>query len=173
MKPYFELGTVLKPQGVRGEIKAELYTDDPARVTDLDTVFFEDGGSFVPAAVCSARTDGKFAYLQFEGADDRDKAEALRGKIFYIDRAHAAPLPEGAFYISDLEGLPVYREEEKIGTLKEILQNGAQDVYVVEREDGSTLMFPSVPDVFVLRSVEERRIVLDAKRLDEVSVDGI
>lgn len=173
MKPYFELGTVLKPQGIRGEIKAELYTDDPSRAGDLETVYFEEHGTFTPAAVEKARTDGKFAFLTFAGVKNRDDAEKLRGKVFYIDRAHAAPLPEGAFYISDLEGLSVYCGGEKIGILKEILQNGACDVYTVEKQDGTVLMFPAVPDVFLERNVKEGRIVLDAGRLSEVSIDDI
>ena len=173
MKPYFELGTVLKPQGIRGEVKAELYTDDPERVLDLETVYFSGDGEFVPVPVKKARTDGKFAYLTFAGVMDRDEAEKLRGRIFYIDRAHAAPLPEGAYYVSDLEGLPVFCDGNRLGTLKEILQNGALDVYVVEKTDGSQLMFPAVPDVFVERNVDEGRIVLDPVRLAEVSVDDI
>lgn len=169
MKDYFELGRILKPQGVHGEAKAELYTDDPERVRELEYVFFKDSGTYRKQAVVSARTDGRFGYLRFAGIEDRDEAETLRGSIFYIDRAHAVPLPEGAFYVDDLIGLPVFAESgRKLGTLKDILSTGAKDVYVVSLEDGGSLMFPSLGDVFRERSLD--KIVLDDQRLHEVCV---
>lgn len=170
MTDYFELGRILKPQGIRGDVKAELYTDDPGRVADLQEIYFASPGGYQAAAVVSARTDGRFGYLHLAGADDRDAAEKLRGLVFYIDRAHAAPLPEGSFYVSDLVGLPVCLGGEEIGTLRDILQTGAQDIYVTDLHSGGELMFPSVPDVFIERDVEGGRIVLDGRRLKEVGV---
>ncbi len=170
MNDYFELGRILRPQGIRGEVKAELYTDDPARVQDLESVYFVSDGAYHAAAVASARSDGRFGYLRLAGVDSRDEAEKLRGRIFYIDREHAAPLPEGAFYVSDLIGLPVYRGAEEIGVLRDILQTGSKDIYVTKLHSGGELMFPAVPDVFRARDVENRRIVLDEQRLEEVGV---
>lgn len=170
MTEYFELGRILKPQGIRGEVKAELFTDNAERVLDLENVFLKSAGTYTPVAVAGARTDGRFGYLHFAGVDDRDAAEKLRGKMFYVDRAHAAPLPEGAFYISDLIGLPVFRGSEEIGVLREILQTGSKDIYVTDLTGGGQLMFPAVPDVFRLRDVAGRRIVLDEQRLKEVGV---
>ncbi|MBD5560873.1 MAG: 16S rRNA processing protein RimM [Clostridia bacterium] len=170
MTEFFELGRVLKPQGIKGEIKAELYTDDPGRVSDLEAVYFEEDGAYVPVAVRRARTDGRCGFLFLEGVHDRDQAEKLRGRTFFIDRAHAAPLPEGAYYISDLVGLPVFLDGRQLGSLGEILQTGTKDIYVVELEDGGRLMFPAVEDVFAERDIAGRRIVLNADRLEEIGI---
>lgn len=170
MTGFFELGRVLKPQGIRGEMKAELYSDDPARVLDLQQIYFRRGGKYVAEPVAAARTDGRFAYLRLAGVADRDAAEKLRDQIFYIDRAHAAPLAEGAFYISDLVGLPVFLDGRQIGVLKDIMQTGSADIYVTTLADGRQLLFPAVPDVFRVRDVEAGRIELEPGRLQEVGV---
>lgn len=170
MTDYFELGRVLKPQGIRGEIKIEAYTDDMNRFADLPHVYLEAGGQYAKTFVEKARTDYKAAYLKLEGIDDRDAAEALRGRYLYIDRENAAPLPEGAYYIKDLIGLDVIAGGEKLGILKDILQPGAADVYVVTLNGGGTCMFPSVPGVFVEKDVAGGRLVVDENRLKEVAV---
>lgn len=173
MNDYFELGRILRPQGIRGEVKAELYTDDPGRVRELAQIYFRSDDGYRAAPVASARTDGRFGFIRLDGVEDRSAAEALRGCTFYIDREHAAPLPEGAFYVSDLVGLPVFVGEAEIGTLREILQTGAKDIYVTDLSGGGQLLFPSVPDVFVTRDVRGGRIVLDERRLKEVGVYDI
>lgn len=170
MTDYFELGTILKPQGIHGEVKAELYTDDPGRVHDLDCICFRTDSGYEAVRVISARTDGRFGYLRLEGTPDRNAAERMRGRVFYVDRAHAAPLPEGAFYVCDLIGLPVYRDAEEIGILRDILQTGSKDIYVTTLHSGGELMFPAVADVFTERDVAGRRIVLNGRRLEEVGV---
>lgn len=170
MKQLFELGRVLKPQGIRGEIKAELYTDDIGRVYSLPYVL--TGSEKAPARrnVISARTDGRYAYLMLEGIADRDAAEKLRGITLLIDRENAAPIPDGSFYISDLIGLEVRTDEgERIGTLKDIMQTGAKDVYCVERDNGSELLFPAADGVFIERSPENGYIIVSSHRLREVS----
>lgn len=170
MNDFFELGRVLKPQGIRGELKTELYTDDLERVDALPYVFTGDSAPLQKIGVRSARTDGRFAYLVLDGISDRNAAEKMRGAALYIDRANAAPIPEGAFYISDLVGLPVSTDEGvPLGVLKDILQTGAADVYVVERTDDDDLLFPAADGVFVERSPEAGRIIVSAARLSEVA----
>lgn len=170
MKDFFELGRVLKPQGVKGEIKAELYTDNLDRVYDLPYVLTGTAPDFTKHEVASARTDGRFAYLALKDIQSRDEAEALRGNVLFIDRANAAQLPEGAFYIDDLLGLEVMTDAGRtLGKLRDIMQTGAADIYVVSREDGSELLFPAAEGVFVERNPKDGRIVLDAARLSEVA----
>lgn len=170
MKDYFELGQILKPQGIRGELKAELYTDNPDRVRDLAQVLLGDPPALQPVSVAGARTDGRFAYLKLNGVCDRDAAEKLRGKTLYIRREDAAPIPAGSFYISDLIGLVVETDTgEQIGMLKDVLQTGAADVYVVSRTGREDLLFPAADGVFVERNPQAGRIVLSASRLSEVA----
>ena len=76
----------------------------------------------------------------------------------------------GAYYVRDLVGLTVFRGEEEIGRLRDILQTGGRDVYLVALHDGGELLFPSVPDVFRERNPQAGRIVLEPERLQEVGV---
>ncbi|BDF58479.1 ribosome maturation factor RimM [Christensenellaceae bacterium] len=170
MTDFFELGQILKPQGIKGEVKFDAFTDDLSRFSYLKQAFFRKGGNYEPVEVEAARVDARYAYLKLKGYDDRNAAEALRGTLLYIDRAHAARLPEGAYYVCDLLGLAVEDDEgNKLGILKDILQNGAADVYTVEKS-GKLCMFPAIPEVVLKKDVGNGRIVVNAKRLSEVCV---
>ncbi|WP_302762052.1 ribosome maturation factor RimM [Christensenella hongkongensis] len=174
MTDYFELGRILKPQGLRGEIKLDAFTDDLSRFSYLSHVFFLSEGDYKPVEVESARVDARYAYLKLKGYDDRDAVEALRGSVLYVDRANAAKLPEGAYYICDLIGLSVLLTDGQVlGTLKDILQNGAADVYVVYTEERGVCMFPAIPGVVVEKDVDTGVIRVDAQRLEEVAVYDI
>jgi len=173
MTDYFELGRVLKPQGIRGEIKIEAYTDDMSRFAGLPHIYLEREGVYIKKTVEKARIDSRAAYLKLNGIDDRDTAETLRGQFLYIDRENAAPLPEGAYYIKDLVGLDIIVGEEKLGILKDILQTGAADVYIVAMSSGGTCMFPSAPGIFLEKDVAGGKLVVNADRLKEVAVYDI
>ena len=94
MKNYLMIGQIVKPQGVRGEVKVLPLTDDPERYGELETVYFDEKGE-KSAKVLSARVREGFAYVALEGVSDRDAAERLRNQALYVDRAHAAPLRRG------------------------------------------------------------------------------
>jgi len=85
-------------------------------------------------------------------------AEKLRKKELFVDRAHAVPLNEDEYYISDLEGLDVYENDEKIGTLAEVLRTGANDVYRIERTDGSEVLLPAIKQCILNVDIKEGRI---------------
>lgn len=171
MTEYFELGRILKPQGVKGEVKLDAFTDDLSRFLDLDFAYFKDAEmGYRRINVEKARIDARYAYLKLQGVESRDDAEMLRGVLLYIDRAHAAKLPEGSYYIQDLVGCRVTDHAGKLlGILQDILQNGAADVYVVKMENG-TCLFPSVKHIVLERDVENGIIIVDMQKLAEVAV---
>lgn len=171
---YFELGQVLKPQGIKGEVKLQPYTDDLERFGALSHVYLKKGEAYEKRKVQRARVYREFAFVKIEGVDDRNAAELLRGQRFFIDRENAAPLPEGAHYIADLIGLIVYDETgREIGKLEEILKltGGGIDVYQVVGQ-ARRIRFPAAPGVIIEKSPEEGRIVVDARRLSEVCIDA-
>lgn len=168
-KEFFELGRILKPQGIRGEVKIEAYTDDIGRFEYLPYVFLKQGSEMVKIELEKQRTDNSFAYLKLKGVDDRNQAESMRGTYLYIDRKNAASLPEGRHYIEDMIGLAVVDTEgNDLGRLAEVIQTGAADVF---RTVGKrNMMFPSIPGVVLETDVDGGSIVVDAKRLQEVCV---
>ncbi|MBE0601587.1 MAG: 16S rRNA processing protein RimM, partial [Firmicutes bacterium] len=133
MKNYLLLGTIVKPQGLKGEVKLHHETGDASRFLDLETAWIRQGEGYAPIRVVSARLSGPDVYLTLEGVADRDAAEKLRGTELYIDRAHARELPDGEVFLADLIGLKaVDTQGNPIGTLTDVLQPGGTDVLVFQ-----------------------------------------
>ena len=164
------IGEVLKPQGIRGEVKVKPVTCDPERFYDLEQVFFEKNGQYEPVQVLSARVDKSGAYLLLEGVSDRNEAEKLRGQLLYIDREHAVELPEDAEFICDLIGCHGADDEGRdLGELVDVMQPGGNDVYVFRGPLGEVLV-PALKDVVLRVDVREKQMLFKAKRLNEVAV---
>ena len=165
---YLCVGTIVKPQGIRGEVKVTPLTDDPARFYDLTEAFFEEEGRFTPVKVEGARVQDTNVFLTLEGVKDRNEAEQLRGRELFVHRSKAVRLPEGRYFICDLIGLPVTDEKgASVGKLMEVLQPGANDVYVIggERE----YLVPVIPEA-VLDLDPDRGITVASSFLEAEEV---
>ena len=171
LAPYLEIGEVLKPQGVRGLVKVRPDTDAPERFSELNTVYIRSAdGAFRPLSVGDASVRDGFAYLRLDGAQTRDEAEKQRGWLLYVDRAHAKPLGENEWYITDLVGCTVTLDSgEAVGRVTEVMQPGANDVFVIQGPRGEVLV-PVLKDALAAVDVEARQIVLKAQRFREVAV---
>lgn len=170
LKPYLMLGTVVKPQGVRGEVKVHHETGDPERFLDLETVYRKQGEAYQPLKVLSARVNGDDVFIALEGVNDRDAAEALRGAELYIDREHARPLRDNEVYIADMLGLrAVDTQGREVGTLTDVLQHGGADVLVFATPRGP-MMAPFLKRLVVSVAPEKGEMVLDANTLPEVAL---
>ena len=171
LTPYFCIGEVLKPQGIRGEAKVRPYTDDPESFRRWTTLYRRDGDAWLPIRSRFSRAHDGFVYLTLEGCASPEDVEKLRGLELYIDRAHATPLPEGMFYLADLIGCEARDEADRpLGTLTEVLQHGPTDVYVFRGAKGGSWMAPALPDVFPVRDVEKGVLRVNSERLKEVAV---
>ena len=168
---YLLIGEVVRPQGVRGELKLRADSQDPARYARLETVYLLEDGRYLPRKVLSGRAQGGFAYLRLEGVNDRDAAEALRGCAVYVDRAHALELPEGEHFICDLIGRTAVTDEgETIGKLTDVLQtNPACDVYAFQTPRG-LMMMPALKRAILQVDLDAEQMVLSAGALREVAV---
>ncbi len=170
LSPYLLIGEVLKPQGLNGQVKIKPLTDDPKRFLSLDHVYFLENGEYkrVDADLPAAR--GEFAFLRIGDARDRDGAEMQRGKQIYIDRDNAAELNDDANFIEDLIGCAVVGlDGVKIGALKDILQPGANDVYVISTDRGEMLL-PALKMVVPSVDAEQRTITVDQEKLPAFAV---
>lgn len=167
---YLLLGEIVRPQGIRGEVKLKHYTDDPERFLALETVYRQEGAGYAPMAVTGARVQKDDVYLTLEGVDDRNAAEKLRGLKLWVDRAHARELSEDEVFIADILGAKAYDTQgAELGTLKEVLTPGGVDVFVFDTPRG-TLMVPALKTVLLTLDAEAGRIVLDESRLSEVAL---
>ncbi len=170
MNEYLMIGEVLKPQGIKGEVKIKPYAADYEDFRRWKTLYLKQGESYTPVqAKCSRLHDG-FVYMVLGDCTSMEDAEGYRGVQLYIDRAHANPLMEDEVYISDLIGCEGIDEAGKsIGLLTDVLQHGMVDVYVF-RAKGRGVMAPALKAVFPTVDVAAKRISVIREKLDEVAV---
>lgn len=166
MQEKIVIGEILKPQGIRGEIKIKPLLDEPEQVRKFRKVYVE-GTEF---KVLSARCDASAAYLALSGIADRNAAELLRGKQIEVLRADAPALQEGRYYIVDMIGCGVYTETgERLGEIADVLP-AHTDVYVL-RDGKKEWMFPAAEGVVADVDVENKKITVNKVRFLQVAVE--
>jgi 16S rRNA processing protein RimM len=152
------LGRILRPHGVRGELVLEADADAENALAAVETVFVGEP----PAAhtLTGVRRHRDRLLIRLAGCDDRDFAEAYRGQPVLLAREAAPPLPPGTYYWTQIIGLTVVTDEgETLGAVAEILETGANDVYVV-RGAGSELLIPAAPGVVQQVDLEQKRMIV-------------
>ncbi len=165
------IGQVLRPQGIRGEVKVKPITADITRFRELEEALFQKDGAFVGRKVEKCRIDKDAVYLKFQGIEDRNQAETLRDELLYVDRAHAISLPEGYEFICDLIGCEGVDDEGACwGRIEEVLQPGGNDVYVFRGGPKGEVLVPALKSVVLQVDVEQKKMTLSAARLREVAV---
>ncbi len=153
-----EVGKIINTHGLRGEVKAAAWTDTPDVFEDLERVY---ANKEIPLTIRRVKYQKNNLILQFAELSTIEEAEALKNTILYADRADLGELPEGVYYIADLIGMTVQDEDgEKIGTIKEVLQTGANDVYVVRREEKKDLLIPVIEDAVKGVDLEKRTVTV-------------
>ena len=142
------LGEVLGPHGRRGALRVRIHGEDAHHLTRATRVEIGDDPEDAHAVEYGVREVGSGrpgeARLVLDGVGDREAAEALGGLLVLLDVALLDPLPDGEFYWYELIGCEVYDEEGRsLGRLSGLLETGAHDVFVVEREDATQRLFPA------------------------------
>ncbi len=135
--PRVTVAKILAPQGVRGEVRVLPLTDFPERFQKRKELWLGPPQDR-RVRLESARAHGRVWLLKLAGIDDRNAAESLRGLELQVDEEALEPLEEGRFYVHHLVGLPVVTADgSEVGRLRDILQTGANDVFVIRRDGAS------------------------------------
>ena len=165
MKKYLTIGTVLKPQGIRGEIKVMPQTDAPEDMKGFANVHI--GGTEYRVLAC--RAAGGYAYLTLRGIADRNAAELLRGQEVVADRDDAPELPEDRVYIADVIGCRLVDEDG--GQLGEVLDvtPAHTDVYTA-LIGGKNVLFPAAEGVIVSIDAQAGVVTVNRRRFNEVAL---
>ncbi len=167
----FEIAKVLKPQGIKGELKLEAYTDDIYNLETVEVFYTFENGDYIPHEVESIRISLGVPYLKLKGVDTRNDAEDMRNKYLYIDREDASPLEDGEYYLADLIGMKVQDDRGTlIGTLEDIMDNGAGLIYCVRGE--RQILFPLVPGLEKETDLDNGIITVDSEILKRVMVEN-
>lgn len=147
MQEEFQVGAVASVHGIKGEVKVFPTTDEPEKFKKLKTVKLKTEKEEREMRLLSCRFFKNMVILKFEGIDSPEEAQRYRGATLWVPREQAVPLGEDEYYRADLVGLSVMTEEgEAFGTLTEVLETGANDVYEVTLSDGRTVLLPAIRD---------------------------
>ena len=157
------VGEIVGAHGIRGEVKVALETSFPERFQRLTSVLVgpPDESAYRPYRLLAARLHKSFALLQLADVSDRTTAEEMRGLVVAIPSSEAMPLGEDEYYVHQLQGLAVVTEDgEALGTLEDVIFTGANEVYVVQGEDGGELLLPAIEDVVLEIDLEAERMTV-------------
>ena len=148
-----KIGRIVNAVALRGEVKVYNYSGSKERYEELDRIIVE-GKEY---GIEKVRYQQQMVILKLAGINDRNAAEAMKNKDVFITEEDLQELPEDTFYIRDLIGLEVLDAEtgEKIGKLKDVLQPSSQDIYVVQRQEGSDVLIPAVSEFIKEVNVKE------------------
>lgn len=173
--PYLIVGQVLRPHGIDGTLRIRIMTDYPERIGQLDAVYLADSvdsAQVRKAPVASMQMAGQYGLLRLSTISTRDQAERLRHLFVMVAIDDAVPLEQGEFYLYQLIGLRVFTEDgAELGTVTDVIETGANDVYVVRSDQGtpSEVLIPAIEQVIIRTDIESGEIIV---RLPEGLLDA-
>lgn len=155
---YLLLGEVLRPHGVRGELRIRLLTGHPERINQLEQVYLGSGidaDDVRPFYVEHMRMNPPYGLLKLKGINDRNEADVLRALFVMIDFENAVPLEEGEFYLFQVIGLTVRQEDgTTLGTLVDVLETSANDVYIVDSPTYGEVLVPVTDETIINTDID-------------------
>lgn len=155
MEDKLQVGAITSTHGVRGEVKVFPTTDDPKRFKRLKEVILDTGKEELVLEIEGVKFFKQFVILKFKGLDNINDVEKYRQKNLYVTRKNAVRLRRDEYFIADLCGMRVVDEEEQpVGILKDVLETGANDVYIITMEDGRELLLPAIKQCILNVDVE-------------------
>lgn len=159
-----EVGKIVKSQGIKGEVKMECFLDNPQMLRGVELLYVGVNAYVVE----KLRPDGMFCYVKFAGISDRNAADTLRDWTVFADK-DSISLPDKRYFVSDLVGCKVVLDNGSVvGTVTDILQYGAADVFVCN--GAKSVSFPFLKDLVRQVNLQSKVISLDAKRFAEVAL---
>ena len=155
MEDFLRVGVISSTHGVRGEVKVFPTTDDPTRFKKLKEVILDTGREQKGLEIEGVKFFKQFVILKFKGIDNINDIEKYKGKSLFVTRENAQPLGEDEYYIADLIGMEVYLEDgSHFGTLKDVMETGANDVYIIKTEEGKEVLIPAIYECILDVDVE-------------------
>ena len=157
METRFQVGVITSPHGVVGEVNVFPTTDDAKRFKRLKEIILVQGKTEKTVEIESVKFFKQMVILKLKGFDDRDAVEKLRQCSLYVPREKAVRLQKDEYFIADLIGLKVLdgdANDEELGTIEDVMQTGANDVYEIRMKDGRELLLPAIKQCILAVDVE-------------------
>lgn len=161
MGDMLQIGEIVNTHGVKGDVKVYPYTDDITRFDRLSQVILRDKKGFEKTVkINSVKYFKGMVIMHLAGTESMNDAEKLRGYGLFVGREDAIPLKENEYYIADLIGLPVKTEHgEELGTLRDVMETGANDVYVVRKKE-EELLIPAIKECILDVDLKKREMTV-------------
>ena len=147
MEEFLQVGAIANTHGIAGEVKVFPTTDDPERFKTLKHVLLDTGREKKPLEIQGVKFFKQFVILKFKGIDNINDIERYKRCPLLVERKDAVALEENEYFIADMIGIQVVTEDdEPFGTLKDVMETGANDVYVISMTDGEEVLVPAIRD---------------------------
>lgn len=161
MEDLLKVGVITTTHGVRGEVKVFPTTDEAERFLELDYVLLDTGRELRKLEIQNVKFFKNLAILKFKGIDNINDIEMYKGRDLWIPREEGQELEEGEYYVADLIGMNVLLEDGTVfGTLKDVMETGANDVYVIDTKDKGEVLLPAIRECILDVNVEENTMTV-------------
>ena len=156
MEQLLQVGILSSTHGVHGEMKIFPTTDDPGRYKKLKKVFLDTGAGMNELKIESVKFFKKFVIVKFEGYDSINDIEKYKGRSIFVSREDAVRLGRNEYFVADLIGMRVVDENgNELGELTDVMETGANDVYVIRLMNGGELLLPAIKQCILSVDVNE------------------
>lgn len=160
-----QVGVITQTHGIKGEVKVFPTTDDPARFRKLKHVIMDTGKERLDMEISGVKFFKQYVIIRFQGIDSINDAEKYKGARLYVTRDNAVRLRKDEYFVADLIGMKIVTEDgEPFGIMKDVMVTGANDVYVVEREDASEILLPAIREC--VRNIDMEQGVITVHIMD-------
>ncbi|MCF0131419.1 MAG: ribosome maturation factor RimM [Pseudobutyrivibrio sp.] len=164
MQDLYQVGAITQTHGIKGEVKVFPMTDDISRFKNMKEILLDAGREgYISLEVESARPQKNLVILKFKGINNINEIEKYKGKGLYVSKENRVELKKDEYFIADMIGLKVYLDTDDksvFGTLTDVLQTGANDVYVIKLLDDREVLVPAIKDCVLSVDVDNGRITI-------------
>lgn len=158
MEQFLQVGVISSTHGIRGEVKVFPTTDDAARFKKLKKVFLDTGKERLELEVQAVRFFKQFVIVKFKEIDNINEIERYKGKSLLVAREDAVSLEKDEYYFADLIGMEVVTEEGHFGVLRDVMETGANEVYIIDSDSHGEVLVPAIRQCILDVDIEEKRM---------------
>lgn len=161
MEKYFRVGVIANTHGIRGEVKVYPTTDDINRFKKIKKCILDTGKEYIDLNVESVKFFKNMVILKFKEYNNINDIECYKGKDILVSRDNAVKLEKGEYYIADILGAKVILEDgSEFGVLEDVMQTGANDVYVVKTLDNKEVLLPKIDECVKKLDIENKIVTV-------------
>ena len=153
---YLQVGVITSTHGIKGEVKVFPTTDDARRFDTLEKVYLDTGRKLLPLEVENVKYFKQFVIVKFKGINNINDVEQYRQMPILVSREDAVDLEDDEYFIADIIGMKVVTEDgEEFGVLEDVMETGANDVYVVSTKEHGEVLLPAIRDCILDVDLDE------------------